>query len=155
MLLLTFGVAGCRYAVDVQRVVEVVPRIPVRPVPHAPAYVSGLFNHGGAVVPVLDLGRLLHESPCSSRLSTRIIVVEYPLPQHQKAALGLVAEHVTELRLVRDDQAVTTMAPPAHAPYLGSIVQMGDELVQMIVVERLLPDALRDALFGGMLGPPS
>ncbi len=155
MLLLTFGVAGCRYAVDVRRVVEVVPRIPLRPIPHAPAFVAGLFNHGGAVVPVIDLGQLLTEKVCPPRLSTRVIVVDYPVVGQGTALLGLVAEDVTDLRLIHDEQVSVQPIPPAHAPYLGPILQVGEELIQMIVIERLLADSLRDMLFGGMLGLPS
>lgn len=155
MLLLTFGVSGCRYALEVQRVVEVVPRIPLRPIPHAPGYVAGLFNHGGAVVPVLDLGCLLDGAACAARLSTRIIVVNYPLPDRRVVLLGVIAEQVTELREAREDQVRSQPVPPAHAPYLGPILQFGEEMIQLIVIEQLMPDTLRDALYGGMLGLPS
>ncbi len=155
MLLLTFGVSGCRYAVDVHRVVEVVPRIPLRPIPHAPAFVTGLFNHGGAVVPVLDLGQLLSDRISPARLSTRVIVVDYPVEGRGTALLGLIAEDVTDLKPIRDEQMSVQSIPPVHAPYLGPILQVGEELVQMIVVERILVDSLRDMLFCGMLGLPS
>jgi chemotaxis-related protein WspB len=155
MLLLTFGIAGNRYAVDVSRVVEVVPRIPVRPVPHAPASVVGLFNHGGRIVPVLDLGLLLGGGTCQVKLSTRIILVRYPAPGTSHALLGLVAEDVTELRLVRDDQVAIQAVGPTQAPYLGPVIQVGTDLVQILVIDRLLPEALRDMLFGGMVGLPA
>src|SRR5271170_2284779 len=75
MLLLTFTAGANRYAVDVARVVELIPRVELRPVPHAPAFLAGLLGYRGKVVPVVDLGVLLDAPPCPDRLSTRIILV--------------------------------------------------------------------------------
>jgi hypothetical protein len=67
----------------------------------------------------------------------------------------LVAEDVTELRLVRDDQVAIQAVGPTQAPYLGPVIQVGTDLVQILVIDRLLPEALRDMLFGGMVGLPA
>ena len=75
MLLLTFRAAENLYAIDVVRVVEVVPRINLRRLPHAPGFLAGLFDYRGTVVPVVDLGVLLGSESCRDRLSTRIILV--------------------------------------------------------------------------------
>src|ERR1700730_14010062 len=75
MLLLTFTAGMNRYAVDVTRVVELVPRVELRLIPHAPAFLAGLLSYRGKVVPVIDLGLLLNVAPCRDCLSTRIILV--------------------------------------------------------------------------------
>src|SRR5271165_3279186 len=75
MLLLTFRAAENLYAIDVARVVEVVPRINLRRLPHTPGFLAGLFDYRGTVVPVVDLGILLGSESCRDRLSTRIILV--------------------------------------------------------------------------------
>ena len=75
MLLLTFRAAENLYAIDVARVVEVVPRINLRQLPHAPGFLAGVFDYRGKVVPVVDLGVLLGSESCRDRLSTRIILV--------------------------------------------------------------------------------
>ena len=64
MLLLTFTAGANRYAVDVARVVELVPRVELRSVPHAPPFLAGLLGYRGKVVPVIDLGLLLGALPC-------------------------------------------------------------------------------------------
>ena len=56
MLLLTFTAGANRYAIDVARVVELVPRVELRAIPHAPAFLAGLLGYRGKVVPVIDLG---------------------------------------------------------------------------------------------------
>lgn len=63
MLLLVFQVAGESYAVEANRVIEVVPRVDLRRLPHAPAALAGLLRYRGQVVPVIDLGVFLAGIP--------------------------------------------------------------------------------------------
>ena len=63
MLLLTFTAGPNRYAIDVTRIVELVPRVELRKIPHAPAFLAGLLGYRGKVVPVIDLGLLLDVPP--------------------------------------------------------------------------------------------
>ena len=88
MLFLTFTVGANRYAIDVTRVVEVVPRVELRKIPHAPAFLAGLLGYRGKVVPVIDLGLLLGITPCRDCLSTRIILVNDSPGDHNSSGSG-------------------------------------------------------------------
>ncbi len=59
MLVLTFRVDQIVYAVPVSQVIEVVPRVALRQVPHAPGCFLGLLHYRGGAVPVVDLGLLM------------------------------------------------------------------------------------------------
>ena len=63
MLLLTFKAGANRYAIDVARVIELVPRVELRTIPHAPPFLAGLLGYRGKVIPVIDLGLLLNSEP--------------------------------------------------------------------------------------------
>src|SRR5579863_2022997 len=52
---LTFMLAGEEYGIDILRVQEIKGWDRVTRIPHAPAYVLGVINLRGTVVPVLDL----------------------------------------------------------------------------------------------------
>jgi chemotaxis-related protein WspB len=144
MLLLTFQIHEALYAVDASRVVEVIPRVEPRALPHAPPYFAGVFNYRGAIVPAIDLGLLLGATPCRARLSTRIILAgDSTVPE---TLVGLIAESVSDVRNLANQSATF---PPLHqrqAPYLGPVVQLGDELIQLIAINELLPESLRIAL---------
>ena len=43
MLLLTFNAGANRYAIDSSRVVELIPKVDIRSIPHAPPYLVGLL----------------------------------------------------------------------------------------------------------------
>jgi chemotaxis-related protein WspB len=158
MLLLTFRAAENLYAVDVTRVVEVVPRVELRRLPHAPAYLTGLFDYRGAVVPVIDLAILLGLDPCRDRLSTRIILVDLrpgethrdgPSSPSRRRLVGLVAEHVSDVASVTPEQVISPPMNLPQAPYLGAIVEVGQEMTQLIIADHLLEPSFREAFFEG------
>lgn len=134
MLTLTFSVGAGRYAVDARNVVEVVPRIALQPVPHASEAVAGVLDHGGRVVPVVDLGMLLGSQPCESRLSTRIILVESAAGE-PGGLMGLIAERVTDLRDIAEDAGGPSHLATPGARYLGPIISVEDGLIQVLRVE--------------------
>ena len=148
MQLLTFTVAGESYAIESRRVVEVLPLVPARPIPHTPGYVRGVFTYRGSLVPLVDLGRRLGNVALEERLSTRVIVVEY-LPPHaaRPARLGLVAENV--ISIIDAERAETSL--PAleleSAPFLGRMLRIDGRTMQVVDVDRLLPADLAAGLF--------
>jgi chemotaxis-related protein WspB len=140
MLLLTFTAGTNRFAVDVTRVVEVVPRVELRKIAHAPAHLVGLLGYRGNIVPVFDLGLLLDAAPCRDRLSTRIILVNdaperndgsdgardhspenlmkaKAIDDRVQSLLGLVAENVSDLTEIRPENVVPI---PVSLPQKGS-----------------------------------
>src|SRR4051812_2581465 len=146
MLILMFRVLEGWYAVAADRVIEVVPRVDLRALPHAPGELAGLFRYRGRVIPVIDLGRLMGAEPCRPRLSTRIIVVNgTPKGASETEWLGLVAEQVNDVRKVADEEGVPPPVWLAGAPYLGSIVQTREQVVQLIEVDKVLSGSLRDS----------
>ncbi|HEV8455606.1 MAG TPA: chemotaxis protein CheW [Gemmatimonadales bacterium] len=57
--LLTFMLGGGRYGVAATRVSAVMPLRDLTPVPCTPAFILGVVNHRGRILPVLDLRKLL------------------------------------------------------------------------------------------------
>ena len=148
MQLLTFTVAGHDYAIESRRVVEVLPVVPARPLPRTPPYVRGIFTYRGSLVPLVDLGVRLADQPPEERLSTRVIVVDFlPPGAATSRRLGLVAEQVVSIRSSEDAEAsLPPLALPA-APFLGHLLRLGGRTVQLIEIDRLLPEDLATGLF--------
>jgi chemotaxis-related protein WspB len=148
MQLLTFTVAGQDYAVESRRVVEVLPLVPARPLPRMPDYMRGIFTYRGGLVPLVDLGLRLADRPPTERLSTRVIVVDLGTPAGcPPRRLGLVAENVISIRSAGDADAALPALDLKAAPFLGRILRLGGRTVQLIEVDRLLPDELATGLF--------
>ena len=116
-MVLTFRVADDAYAIDARRIVEVVPRVDLRSVPHAPDYFVGLFHYRGSIAPVVDMGLLMGAAACRDSLSTRIILVDVPGRDGTRMLLGLLAEHVDDLKTRRGRRADL----PGHATGGGTL----------------------------------
>lgn len=147
MQLLTFTVAGQTYAVESRRVIEVLPLVAARPLPRVPEYVRGIFTYRGRLVPLIDLGRRFADADVAERLSTRVVVVEFTPPGGAARRLGLVAENVVSIRSAEDADAALPALDLPDAPYLGRLLRIGHETVQVIAIEHLLPEALAAGLF--------
>jgi chemotaxis-related protein WspB len=147
MLFLLFQLGKDRYALQASRVLEVLPLVELRQIPDAPKGVAGIFNYHGRPVPAVDLSELTLGQPSDPRLSTRIIVINYPDEQGALHPLGLIAEHATEI--IRRDQR--QFLEPGHklggAPYLGPVLMDSGGVIQWIHEQRLLPERARDLLF--------
>ena len=148
MLLLTFRTGESLYAVDARQVVEVVPRVGVRPIPHAPGYVLGMLRYRGSVVPVVDFARITGASPSRDALSTRLIVAEFAHSGSKARRIGIVADRVNQVLPARPDQIVLSGMDLDEAPYLGPMMQLDAGLVQMVKPEKILSDRLQESLYG-------
>ena len=139
MLVLTFRVAEVPYAVAVRQVVEVVPRVALRGLPHAPDYLSGLLHYRGGAVPVVDLGLLMGEFSCRERLGTRIILVDGGV--HGGAGLGylgMIAEWVEDVLAVDESTRAVGGLEIGNARYLGAVYETDNGLLQLIEPGKIL-----------------
>jgi len=152
MLFLLFQLGDVRYALEASRVIEVIPLLSLKPLPHAPRGVSGVFNYHGAPVPAVDLCEWTLGRPARALLSTRIIIVNYPDSQNTQRLLGLVAERATEF-IRKDPKELHESAFRAgRAAHLGPIFMDAGEAIQCLDERRILSEPVCDSLFS--MTPP-
>jgi chemotaxis-related protein WspB len=154
MLLLKFQAGSSLFAVDSKQVVEVTPWVNLRPIPLAAPYMKGLFHYRGRVVPVVDLAGLMGAAACQPRLSTRIIVTERSAAGAERSLVGLLAERVSDLVKVADNRFVAPSEAMNSVSFLGPLVETESGLVQLILVDQVVPEALDRALRGSTLERP-
>ena len=147
MLFILFQIGRDRYALSAGSIIEVLPLMNLKRVPCAPGGVAGVLNYHGTSVPVIDLNEMLLAQPAARRLSTRIILVKYPLEAQHSRALGLIAEHATNMiqRSIQDFKETGVESDDAR--YLGRVTNDTGDLIQWIEVERLLTPEVRKVLF--------
>ena len=147
MLLLLFEVGANRFGIEASEIVEVIPLVSLKKVPHAPGCVSGVFNYRGQVVPVIDVNALLGERPARLLLSTRIILVRPSEAGCKERLLGLLAERVTETLSCRKEELQPPGITLEGAQYLGEILPHPGGLVQRVTVGNILSDELKRMLY--------
>ena len=147
MLFLLFQLGRDRYALEASRVIEVLPLVELKRIPDSPRGVAGIFNYRGRPVPAVDLSDLTLGQPASERLSTRIIVIQYPDEHGKNQPLGLIAEHATEI-IRRESREFVEPGLKLGAPeYLGPVLMDARGPIHWIREQRLLPQNVRDHLF--------
>jgi chemotaxis-related protein WspB len=153
MRVLTFQVGPDRLALPLSAIVAVVPRVPLYQPAGAPAWLAGLLHHRGRPVPVVDLHRLASAGTCPDALSSRIILV--PAPGGGPAdLLGLQAAQVADIRELPEETPRFTGGSAPGRPDLGSLLVEGGEIVRLLDVARLLPEAERRLLAAVAEAPP-
>lgn len=150
--LVTFKVGGEEFGLDVFSVHEILRYTGVTPVPRAPAFVEGVLDVRGSVVPVVDLRRRFEVREFAFDDDTRIVLVEY-----SGERLGLVVDSVTEVLRAPE---TSISPPPAYirglaAEFVRGIVRLEQRLVILIDLERILSSEERIALEGAELVPAS
>jgi purine-binding chemotaxis protein CheW len=106
-----FQVAGDCYAVDVTQLREVVRWQAITPLPRSPELIEGVIDLRGAIVPVVDLGRLLRGTRVTQGPRARIAIAEV-----DGLVLGLAVDAATEV-VAADTSALCD--PPALAAQAG------------------------------------
>ena len=147
MLLLLFEIGNGRYALDVNQIIEIVPLVKLKKIPITPVYVSGLMNYRGEGIPVIDLCLLIDNIPFEDALSTRIIIINYPIKGEGDKPLGLISNNVTET--VRTQ---LSKPPPAgvfmdKSLYGGEVTPETTEMIQWFDIKKMLPEKEITVLF--------
>lgn len=142
-LFLLFMLGEQRFALPAADIVEVLPLLPLKPIPQAPVWVGGVFAYRGQVVPVMDVSHLALGEPAVRRTSTRTVLVRY----RDDRCLGLVLEHVNETLRCDPAEFKPYGLDNPHARYLGPIREDAKGLLQWISVNELLDERVRLLLF--------
>lgn len=137
MLMLLFCIGEERYACECDQIVEILPRIPSRPVPQAPVYITGLLTYRSLPIPVVDFSMLISGRASNAYLSTRIILFRKEGLGGKNTYLGLIAERVTDT-IDRDPTEFTeTGVKLIDAPFLGGILPDEKGVIHYVIVNRL------------------
>ena len=151
-LFLVFRIGNERFALKATEVAEVLPRLPLKPIAHAPLWVAGIFAHRGALVPVIDLSALTFGTSAQARTSTRLVLVNYqPQPWSEARRLGLILEQATDTLRCDPAEFQPYGLDNQQAPYLGPVREDAQGLMQWISVADLLTAEVRALLFSAEL----
>jgi purine-binding chemotaxis protein CheW len=140
--LLTFIVDGEEYGVDILAVQEIRGWSTPMPIPHAPAFIQGVINLRGEVVPIADLRARLGIARLEYGETTVVVVLRAELGGRQRV-MGIVVDAMNDVT----DVPRSAMRPPPSFQQ-----RSGSELVQRIATlpEKMIMILDVAAVFGGL-----
>lgn len=123
------------YAVDIMRIKEIIRPQKLTPLPKAPAFIDGVINLRGIVIPVVDLRKRFEMEHREVTTSTRLLIVRIA-----GQSVGLVVDDVTEVITVplKDIKPPPAVAGDLSADFLLGVCLSGEKLVMLLNIDRLL-----------------
>jgi len=141
--LVTFKIAHEEFGVDILKVQEIIRMMPITKVPNAPAFVEGVINLRGKVIPVIDMRKRFGLTECERTSSTRIEVMDL-----QGQVVGFVVDAVSEVLRIKES---TVEPPPAvvagvGSEYMRGVGKLEDRLLILLDLDKLLNPEELDSL---------
>jgi purine-binding chemotaxis protein CheW len=134
--LIAFRVAEQEYCVDIMAVREIRGWSPATPLPQQPAYMRGVINLRGVVLPIMDLaGRL--GLPMVEPTQRHVIVVV----RAGERTMGMMVDAVSDILAV--DPAAIQPTPDVACDtvrsFVTGIVTLDGRMISEVALNRLLP----------------
>jgi purine-binding chemotaxis protein CheW len=94
---LTFRLGGEFYGISVLKIREIIRMQSITLVPQMPAFIKGVINLRGKIIPVIDLRIKFGMTPQPETERTCIIVVQVALPNRSLLQMGMIVDAVEEV----------------------------------------------------------
>lgn len=136
---LTFNVAGEPYGVTILKVTEIIDCVALTHVPGMPAWIRGVLNLRGAVVPVIDLAAKFGLAATVLTGRTCVVMVELD-HEGERLVLGVMADSVDQVVELGPEQI---QPPPSFGPKvrvdcIAGMASTGGPFVVLLDIDRVL-----------------
>jgi purine-binding chemotaxis protein CheW len=136
---LTFQMSDDEYAVGIPHVREIIEYSAVTRVPKAPAWIRGVINVRGSVVPVVDLAVKFGVVARPVTKTTCIIILEIQL-DGEDSIMGVIADAVNEVThfTAEDIEKAPSFGTRVRVEYLLGMAKTGKKFALMLDIHKVL-----------------
>lgn len=140
--LIAFRIGDQEFTVNIMSVREIRGWTQATPMPHTPAYVKGVINLRGAVLPIVDLSLRLGMKPAEPTARHVIIVAQV----HDRI-VGLLVDAVSDILTVTDDniQPTPEIASDVERSFARGILALEGRMICLIELEAIFPETESEA----------
>ena len=134
--LLSFRVGEQEYSVDIMSVREIRGWTRATPLPHAPAFMRGVINLRGTVLPIIDLAIRLG-LPSNARSDRDVIIVVQAADQ----TVGLLVDAVSDILAIPTPelQPPPDMATDNARAFIRALTIVGGRMIRVLDLDAVLP----------------
>jgi purine-binding chemotaxis protein CheW len=135
---LTFRLGAEEYGIDILRVQEIRSYEPPTRIANAPAFIKGVVNLRGIIVPIVDLRLKLNCDSADYNGFTVVIVLNV-----KGRVVGAVVDSVSDVLELTSDQVkpAPEMSASVDAGYITGIGSVGDRMLILMDIEALMSSA--------------
>lgn len=127
-----------QYGIDIRYVDNIVRMQSITRVPKVPAYLKGVINLRGEVIPVVSIRLKMGLTESEHTRTTRIII----LKTENAGNLGIVVDEVREVVTLSEENIdrVTRESRDGKASFINGIGKHGDELISLLALSSITLD---------------
>lgn len=140
--LIAFRIGDQEFCVNIMSVREIRGWTPATAMPHSPAYMIGVINLRGAVLPIIDLAARLGMKPADPTARHVIIVA-----QVRHKVVGLLVNAVSDILTVTEDniQPTPEISSDLERQFARGILAIEKRMICLIELEALFPETESEA----------
>jgi len=147
---LTFMLGGKTYGLEILDIKEIIEYGEVTDVPMTPAFILGVINLRGAVVPVIDLGERFSGNALEVTKRTSIIILEIK-NDDLKVEIGITVDFVNEVLDIHPNEIepAPKLGEQIQTNFISGMAKTNDKLLILLDIGNILSiDEL--SMVGGM-----
>jgi len=139
---LTFNMDNEEYGIGILKIKEINGMMPITTVPQTPAFVKGVINLRGKVIPVVDLRARFGMDTIDYTERTCIIVVEIE-GNGETVQIGIVVDSVSEVLNIKgeDIEATPTFGTKLNTDYILGMAKMEGGVKILLDIDKVLSAA--------------
>ncbi len=136
---LTFSLAGEEYGIGILKVKEIIGMMTITTVPQTPAFVKGVINLRGKVIPVVDLRLRFGMEEIEYNDRTCIVVVEIS-SDSGTVMIGIVVDSVSEVLNIKggDIEETPTFGTKLKTDYILGMAKMESSVKILLDIDQVL-----------------
>jgi purine-binding chemotaxis protein CheW len=136
---LTFVLAGEEYGIGILKVKEIIGIMAITTVPQTPAYMKGVINLRGKVIPIVDLRLKFGMEAMDYTEKTCIIVVEIT-NSGQKVMIGVLVDSVSEVLNIKgaDIEDAPNFGSRLNTDYILGMAKMNGGVKILLDIDKVL-----------------
>ncbi len=140
---LTFTLGEEHYGMDILRVQEIKGYTAVTRIPNTPAFIKGVLNLRGTIVPIVDLRTKFGMEQAEYTMFTVIVVVVV-----RDRVMGIIVDAVSDvLNFAKQDvQAPPEFGCRVDMTFVSRIARSGERLITLLDIDRVLSDGEMDEM---------
>ncbi len=134
---LTFALGKEDYGLEILKVREIIGMMNITAVPQVPAYVKGVINLRGKVIPVIELRLKFGMKEIETTVETCVIVVNL-----NETLIGIIIDKVKEVLDIKQEniEPAPNFGANVHTDFILGIGKANDSVKILLNIERVLSE---------------
>ncbi|KJV07221.1 chemotaxis protein CheW [Methylocucumis oryzae] len=136
---LTFLLGNQVLGIDILEIKEIIETTRITRIPKTPAYIRGVINLRGNIVPVIDLSARLYQYASELSKLSCIVLVEVEL-NHEMHMVGALIDQVNEILDIAEADLLPApdFGTEIRIDFIKAMGKVNNEFITLLAIERIL-----------------